>query len=301
MSTVAVRSQSITTHRLPFRLLLCLGEARPLVQLVSTLRYLVGAQCAPGGGAPSVAVLTGAGAWWAASTCVYLFNGLMDLPEDRANGSRRPLARGALDPRTARGCLLALLPACLGLSLFAPLTTGCVLVFLVLGYLYSGPRLAAKLRTWSTSCVTTAATFTTYLAGALATGSGVNRTTLVFATVMSLWVGLIAAVSKDLGSADGDALAGRRTLAVTRGEPAVRAFCSVAALGLAGAALLGAAVSAPSAALTVAAVALSAGALLFTARCLRPAAASPRAPYRICMVTQYAVHVATGTALAAGL
>lgn len=302
VSIVAERHRPLTERRRGHRLLLCVQEARPLVQAAFVLRFALGALCTLGSGRPpGLTVLAGAAAWWAATTCAYLFNGLMDLPEDRANGSSRPLAGGRLDARTARAGVAALAVTAVALSLFAPRTTGCVLVFLVLGYLYSAPRGAAKLRAWSASCVTTAATFATYLGGALSTGRTPSTTALLFGAVMSLWVGLIGAVAKDLGSTGGDALAGRRTLAVVRGEAATRTFCALAALCLAQFSLLGAPWTTTPVPLTTGALALAVGATLLTARCLAPRTVAPRSPYRVAMATQYGVHLATAAALLLGM
>ncbi|GAA3225142.1 UbiA family prenyltransferase [Streptomyces thermocoprophilus] len=302
VSIVAERHRTLTDRRFGRRLLLCVEEARPLVQAAFVLRFALGALCTLGSGRPpGLTVLAGAVAWWAATTCVYLYNGLMDLPEDRANGSSRPLASGRLDAPTARAAVVALAVAAVALSVLTPRTTVCVAVFLVLGYLYSAPRGAAKLRAWSASCVTTVATFVTYLGGALATGSTPSVAALLFGAVMSLWVGLIGAVAKDLGSTGGDALAGRRTLAVVRGEAATRTFCALAALCLAQLSLAGAPWTTTPVPLTTGALALAVGATLLTARCLAPRAVAPRSPYRVAMATQYGVHLATGAALLLGM
>jgi len=81
---------------------LCCSEARLSVQMVFVLRFAVGAvSTAQLPQAPWRTVL-GMAAWWCAVSCAYLLNGVTDVREDRANGSRRPIARGDLPVRTAR-------------------------------------------------------------------------------------------------------------------------------------------------------------------------------------------------------
>ncbi|MFD7239546.1 UbiA family prenyltransferase [Streptomyces syringium] len=245
-------------------------------------------------------LLLGALAWWAATVSVYVFNGVSDLCEDRANKSRRPLASGRLTESAARRAV--------AVTALAGLLFGCAAgwevaestaVFLALGYAYSAPSIAAKCRSWSASAVTCAAAGATYFAGVSASGSGLTAEAAVFAVVLSLGVGLIAAVAKDLGSTRGDALAGRRTLAVVRGERSARRFCAAAGLALTLAITAGA-VWVRQLPLEAAAAVFAVGALCVAARCLpvREERERPRAPYRAWMVTQYAVHLAALVALA---
>ncbi len=171
------------------------------MQVMFVLRFTTGALLAASEahGLPDVRhLLPGLLCWWAATTCVHLFNGATDLPEDRADGSARPPARGVLPERTARRVVGA--PA--ATALLAVCATGLVvaesaLVFLALGFACSAPSVAAEHRTWSASPVTSAAAATTYPAGASAAGGAPTAEALVFATVLPPGVGLIAAVAKD--------------------------------------------------------------------------------------------------------
>ncbi|WP_345218169.1 UbiA family prenyltransferase [Streptomyces cremeus] len=286
----------------PAHLRHCLAEARPLVQVMFVLRFTTGALLAASEAhrLPDVRhLLPGLLCWWAATTCVYLFNGVTDLPEDRANGSVRPLARGVLPERTARRVVGALAATALLAACAAGLVVAeSALVFLALGFAYSAPSVAAKRRTWSASLVTSAAAATTYLAGASAADGALTAEVLVFAIVLSLGVGLIAAVAKDLGSAEGDALGGRRTLVVVRGERAARVFCAVLG-GLLALGLTVAAVFVHRLPLDLSAAVLVVGAGWLAVRCLHVSdpEVNARAPYRTWMVTQYAVHLVALAAL----
>src|ERR1041385_6445866 len=75
---------------------LCVIEARPIVLLIYTLRFIVGCvlvdpmQQPPQSWRPVVAVLS----WLLAIGSVYLFDGVADVLEDRLNRSSRPIASG---------------------------------------------------------------------------------------------------------------------------------------------------------------------------------------------------------------
>ncbi|MFJ3295121.1 UbiA prenyltransferase family protein [Streptomyces bacillaris] len=272
----------------------CLREARPLVQVMFVLRFVTGALLTASAAhhrVDLVHLLLGAVAWWAATVSVYIFNGVSDLREDRANRSERPLASGQLGESAARRAV--------ALTALAGLVFGCAAgwevaesaaVFLVLGYVYSAPSIAAKCRSWSASAVTCAAAGTTYLAGVAASGSALTAEAAVFAVVLSLGVGLIAAVAKDLGSTRGDSLAGRRTLAVVRGEHSARRFCASSGVALT-LILTAGAVWVRELPLEAAAVVFAVGALCVAGHCVAVRRDRPRAPYRSWMVTQYAVHL----------
>ncbi|MEU6353791.1 UbiA family prenyltransferase [Streptomyces sp. NPDC047072] len=279
---------------------LCLAEARPQVQGIFLLRFAVGAVGALPAAADGGPAVVGAVAWWGAVVFAYLLNGVTDVAEDRANGSRRPIARGALPVRTAGWSAAAVAVAALGLS--AAAGGGLVwwsAVFLALGWAYSAPPLAAK--RWSLSCsvVVFGLGWTSYAAGAAAAGSGLDRVGLVFAIALSAWMALVGAVVKDLSDAGGDAVGGRRTLAARRGLGAARR------LAVLGAVLVG--VGGPVASLVWAPVALAgtlplaAGAGWVVTVCVRTAGErdrhTRRGGYRAFMATQYAANLALLTAL----
>ncbi|MEU1087364.1 UbiA family prenyltransferase [Streptomyces sp. NPDC005576] len=286
---------------------LCLREARPLVQVMFVLRFVTGALLTASAAhhrpdAPHL--LIGAAAWWAATVSVYVFNGVSDLREDRANRSQRPLASGRLTEVAARRAVVVTALAGLLLSCAAGWRVAeATAVFLALGYAYSAPSIAAKCRSWSASAVTCAAAGTTYLAGVASSGSELTAEAAIFALVLSLGVGLIAAVAKDLGSTRGDALAGRRTLAVIRGDRSARRFCAASG-GALTLALAAGALWVRELPLDAAAAAFAVGALCVAGRCLPPRMkddrtekSNVRAPYRSWMATQYAVHLSALVAL----
>jgi 4-hydroxybenzoate polyprenyltransferase len=235
--------------------------------------------------------------------CVYLLNGVTDVAEDRANASRRPVARGDLPVRAAARVTAAAAVTALCLAAGGGLL-GWTAVFLVLGWVYSAPPVAAK--RWSVSCsaVVFAMGWSGYAAGAAVSGGGLTRTGLVFAAAMSAWMALVGAVVKDLADTYGDAVGGRRTLAALRGPGAARRTA------VTGAVLVGAGAPLASLALAPAAlpgtVPLAAGAVWVVAECLRLDATGPgdrrarRGGYRAFMTTQYAANSAMLTTVLAG-
>ncbi|QCW78327.1 hypothetical protein EQG64_15855 [Streptomyces sp. S6] len=139
----------------------CLREARPLVQVMFVLRFVTGALLTASAAhhrVDLVHLLLGAVAWWAATVSVYIFNGVSDLREDRANRSERPLASGQLGESAARRAV--------ALTALAGLVLGCAAgwevaesaaVFLGPGVRRTPPPPSPpSRRSWSASAVTCA-------------------------------------------------------------------------------------------------------------------------------------------------
>ncbi|MER7756454.1 UbiA family prenyltransferase [Kitasatospora sp. NPDC097643] len=275
----------------------CLAESRPVVQIVFLMRFVVGAVCAVSDGDDwSVpGVLVGALAMTCAVMAAYLLNGVMDIAEDRANGSQRPIARGDLPVRVAAGVVWFLSGVALFLAVFVSGEFWLVALSLCMGYAYSVPPLAAKRRTATSAATVIVLGASSYLAGAVSAGGEIPRGPLLFCGLLALWMGFVGAVTKDLSDITGDRAGGRRTIAVVYGERAARMFAAVSAVVLGGAGLLLGLHTGP--ALLAGAVPLALGAGWVVLRCLWPDANRARGPYRAFMVTQYAAN----TGLAAGL
>ncbi|MFE1174828.1 UbiA family prenyltransferase [Streptomyces sp. NPDC058773] len=266
-------------------------EARPTVQIAFLIRFLTGAAFATRGDTDLPSILAGASAWCCASVFAYLFNGVMDVEEDRRNGSDRPIARGDLSLRKAAGVTLTAVLLALLLSAATTGLLGWTLAFLALGWVYSAPPLAAKRASLPCAIVVFGLGWTSYAGGAAVAGNGLDAPAVVFATAMAAWMALVGAVVKDFSDAEGDAEAGRRTLAATRGLHAARR------LAVAGATAVG--VGAPTAAwiwapaVLPATLPLALGAGWVIVRCLRGGRAehrdrhARRDAYRAFMITQY--------------
>ncbi|THA48930.1 UbiA family prenyltransferase [Streptomyces sp. A1136] len=285
---------------------LCWAEARPSVQLVFLLRFAVGTVSAAEPPQAPGRVVLGMAAWWCAVACAYLLNGVTDVREDRANGSRRPIARGDLSVRSAATVTALLAVAALAFGGLAGAGVfGWVVGFLLLGWAYSAPPVRAKESSVLCAVVVFGLGATSYAAGVSAAGSGWTVTGAVFGCVMSAWMALVGSLVKDLGDAGGDAAGGRRTVAVVRGVPAARALAVAGAVLVGAVGAASAALWAPQALLGTAPVAAGAVWVVFRvvgdARRAHADREQRRGAYRAFMVTQYVANLLMLVAFGAGL
>ncbi|MDH6225205.1 4-hydroxybenzoate polyprenyltransferase [Streptomyces sp. MJP52] len=300
MRTLSVDAISGPRSAIPRTVLLCLKETRPAVLVAFQLRYLAGVALALGpatvsGALPVIQAALGSLAWSCAIVYTYLYNGCMDCPEDRINGSTRPIASGRLSPRTALAVARAAAVAALLLS--AGAGAGTLLLcaaMLLLGHGYSAPRTAWKNNTPAAMAVVFCSGLLTYAAGPVALGVPPHTPALLLtALVMSLWMALVGAVVKDFSDIEGDTAAGRRTWAVTLGERRTGVLVAAGACLVGGGFAAGAARWTPQL-LPTAGVVLT-GALVLAATVLTVRAADPRErrrrPYRVFMGTQLCAHL----------
>jgi 4-hydroxybenzoate polyprenyltransferase len=281
----------------PRTLAACVLEARPVVQIIFLLRFGAGAALAGGAGRP-LRTMSGLLCWACAGFFVYLLNGVMDIAEDRVNGSRRPIARGDLDPELAMVVAYSAAAAATAMGFLLGRVTGLlVIAFLGCGYAYSARPFYLKRFTGSTVGVVLVLGIATYAAGySVGTGPGGvagSVPLLVFGAVMSLWMGLVGALAKDFSDVAGDRAAGRRTAVCCWGERRVRRVVAGAA-GCLGPLFLAVAWSrAPI--LVLPAVAVQVGGWVVAGLALSRRTTGTRArrrlPYHAFMVTQYAAHV----------
>lgn len=273
----------------------CLAEARPLVIVIFLLRYLAGALLTSGRHHVSLGhAALGAFGWMCVTVASYLYNGITDRREDVANGSRRPIADGTLPVRFAVG--FALITAVAGLLCNAALglpELGAAALALALGQIYSGPPFRLKRRFYAASLVGGTGGLVTYAAGALAAGGSVGTRLVLFGGAMSLWMGLVGGIAKDLPDEPGDRAAGRRTWPVVFGAQRARALMKGAA------ALVGvgfaAAAAAWSSGLLWCSLVVAMGAAGVIAAAPRPQTSYSRErsslPYRAFMWTQHLSHL----------
>ena len=224
-------------------------EARPSIQLVFTLCLVTGASLGDG---PH---------WWhtwhqagrvllALAACeigvlsIYLVNGAMDAAGDRLSGQGRPVARGDLARssalRAAAACavLASAIGAAAGPRVLLPVL-GC----LALGYAYSVPPIQLNRTSPGTVTVMILGSILTFLAGNGACGAPLTAAVLAPTLGVSLWMGLVGALSKDLSDIAGDRAAGRLTFAV-RNERAARRTIAAIAVTLGASAVTAAALTA---------------------------------------------------------
>jgi 4-hydroxybenzoate polyprenyltransferase len=288
------------TRRIPSLLLTCIEEARPSVLGIQFIRFTAGAAMAAqitGHWLPFRAGI-GALSWELAICWTYLLNGVMDIQEDRVNGSRRPIASGVLAPSAAAGYAAgaaALSLACA--SMLGIATTCTVLAMLVIGWQYSAPPCILKRGPAGTAVGGAALGFLAYLAGFLSqAGTARPRpgpVPLIFVLTMSAWMAFVGTPAKDLPDAQGDAAAGRRTLALIWGEIATRRLLVVAAMTITIAFSLAAVFGPPLLRWPAAALVIGTSAITLASlsRISTGDRSRRRLPYRIFMLTQYAVNL----------
>jgi 4-hydroxybenzoate polyprenyltransferase len=279
---------------------MCVVEARPCVLLIFLLRFLVGSALSGTDATQGTLVRIAATAlvWELAVFAVYLFNGVTDVQEDRINGSRRPIARGALPTSVARWVTVgaAVVSAAgglvLGLGIF-----WAVLALLGLGYCYSSPAIHLKSHAIAAAATGMLLGLLTYHAGHSAyTGNGWSYpggALPVFMVGVTVWMGLVGGLTKDLSDVAGDVAAGRRTVPAVFGEARARRAVAGAALGLA-MGFCAAGVS-TSPLLIWPGIAMLGGATALTIVCLgrfgQGNRLSSRRPYRVFMTTQYLMNL----------
>jgi 4-hydroxybenzoate polyprenyltransferase len=273
----------------------CLSEARPVVQAIFLMRFLAGALLVAPGHVPHPGrIALGAAGWSCSTIAVYVYNGIADRAEDIANGSVRPIASGRLSVRYAGGTAGTL--AAIGLLCAWSLGRAeglCAVLFLLIGYGYSGPPFPLKNRYATCTLGGIALGLTTYLGGSLAVGRGLSVPFVVFAGAMSLWMGGVGGIAKDLSDVEGDRIAGRRTLPIIVGERAARLLLAgVAALV---ALSFGTAATLSAARLVWCACAVVVGAAVVGRLSMSAATlgerSSRRLPYSAFMWTQHAAHI----------
>jgi 4-hydroxybenzoate polyprenyltransferase len=276
----------------------CFLEARPAVQGIFLLRFLTGATFAGSlfaTGAVNFTLWGGAALWICATMSVYILNGVMDVEEDRINGSSRPVASGKLSVAQAAWVTAGLaVLSVVGSFALGSLMGWSVIVLLTLGWLYSGPPLYLKRSPTGWAILGIIVALITYNAGRITNQSeGDILAFLVFATVMALWLGIVSQM-KDLSDIEGDKQAGRRSGPVVWGEDIARLVFSGAALSLGGGYILLATLFAPS--LLIPSFVLASGAVVLAMITLGPWSRGDksrrRRPYKVFMFAQYCANLA---------
>jgi 4-hydroxybenzoate polyprenyltransferase len=276
---------------------LCLHEARPGVQLLFFLRFSAGAVLAfPAGRMTfSSRLADGAIALVCSALSAYIFNGIADVTEDRINGSKRPIASGALSPRhatiVAGGFVTVAVTAGFASS---PATGGTVLGVLALGWLYSGPPWYLKRHPIGSAVLLVSSGILTYLTGCWAARSGRPSADLVvFGLGMALSMGLVGLPAKDLSDIEGDREAGRRTWPIILGERRARRV--IAATAIVSGACFAASAGLFATRVVPAAVAVALGMVVIAVVTSKPVSTGSRArqrlAYRIFMVAAYCAHL----------
>ncbi len=272
----------------------CLAEARPAVLLITLLRYAAGTLLATHAGLHPARIAIGAVGCSGAAFAVYVFNGVTDRKEDVANGSRRPIAAGALPVRFAARAAAA--AAVLSLVCGLALGTGelsMICAYLLFGYAYSGRPFRFKQFFGTVMPSVMVLGLATYFAGTLATGSRPGARLVAFAVANVLWMAVVGGISKDFSDVPGDRVAGRRSWPIVVGMNRARVLLSCVAVAVAVGFYFAAARYAVG--LEDCAAVMVLGSVTVAVMCLfvRPGASRARCrlPYRAFMWTQHASHL----------
>lgn len=219
------------------RLASCFVEARPIVQIVYLARFAVGYEMTSliRPVIPTERFFLAAVSLELAIAAIYLFDGVMDVAEDRINGSTRPIASGRL-PQSFAATVAGVLAA--GSLLTAWWLGGpypaMAAAILLLGYSYGGRPLRLKRRSTTAGGSVLVAGVIAFAWGAAAHGGlRVTAPLAVVAAALSLWMGLVGALCKDFADSVGDARTGRRTSVVVRGRAATGRLVQVNAVVIA--------------------------------------------------------------------
>ncbi|MGW4248299.1 UbiA family prenyltransferase [Nocardia sp. NPDC004722] len=279
-----------TPRSLPKNLGFAVAESRPIVQAMFALRFVAGSLLGAASGADPV---FGAAyplrllAWVLATFAIYVYNGVADAEADRINGVGRPIGRGDLDP--VRAGRIAAAAAVLSVVLTLPdlATVPVLLVYLLLGYLYSAQPIKLSRSFPGSALSVFGVGVLIYVAGALAAEVRPSATLLALAVLMAAWMGLIGVNVKDFSDVAGDRESRPWTLVALLPEATVRRIVTGTAVVFAAAAIT-AAFLLPR--LAVVAVVLVAGALAVVVTTRTTTFADPRhrsrRPYYAFMLTQ---------------
>ncbi len=271
-----------------------LRESRTSVQVMVLMRFCTAALL--GASILSDRVWAAAVAWLLATLAIYVLNGVMDVAEDRANGSTRPISAGSLPLSAAAGGVVATAALALGIGVISDedgLLPLLILAYLTCGYAYSAAPFYGKRRGSTAALLVLGGGVLTYAAGWQAAGRDGDLPVLLLGGAMSLWMAGVGALAKDLSDVEGDAAGGRRTPVIRWGGARVRLLIIVNAVLVAGGYLTITPTFAPillPSAITLAVGASAVGVIAATTRRTRTRAGR-RLPYRAFMITQYAVHL----------
>lgn len=242
--------------------------------------------------------------WELAVLSIYLFNGVMDVQEDRINGSRRPIASGSLSAAVAAWVAAGAGIVALGGGIaMGEEIAWAVVMLLAFGYFYSGPPAYLKRRPLASAVTGMSLGLLSYFAGLTAYGEASwlhpGPALPVFAIATALWMGLVGGTAKDLSDVAGDVAAGRSTIPAICGEVAARRLVAGVALGLAVTFCTVGTMLVPL--LFWPGVGMLIGATAMAVVCLggfsQGSRLHRRRPYRVFMVTQYLIHLSVIVAL----
>ncbi len=166
---------------------------------------------------------------------MYIFNDLVDVDLDRANGKNRPLASNEVSKKQAWFFIISTNGAAVLLSVvvFDPMRVIIIIFMIVIGIMYSIPKVALMNKFLLKTLSITAFYMLCALLGIISSYGiirhSANMVMPIHAMVMLGIIAFISSTLNDCGDVEGDKIAGRRTFPVVLGgNNAIKLIVSLA-------------------------------------------------------------------------
>jgi geranylgeranylglycerol-phosphate geranylgeranyltransferase len=148
---------------------------------------------------------------------IYLMNDLVDIKIDKINAPTRPLASGAVKKQDALKLVIGLGVGSIAISsLVSTLTIYLTITYLLIGVLYSIPKISLKDRSFAKTIMIAIGGLITSLIGSSFSGLFEERATIAAITFMALI--FVTSPINDLADYAGDKKYGKRTIPIVIGK-----------------------------------------------------------------------------------
>ncbi len=148
---------------------------------------------------------------------IYLMNDLVDIKIDKINAPTRPLASGAVKKQDALNLVIGLGVGSVAIaSLISTLTVYLTIAYLLIGVLYSVPKISLKDRSFAKTIMIAIGGLTTALIGSSSAGLFEERSTIAAITFMALI--FVTSPINDLADYSGDKKYGKKTIPIVIGK-----------------------------------------------------------------------------------
>lgn len=148
---------------------------------------------------------------------IYLMNDLVDIKIDKINAPTRPLASGAVKKQDALKLVIGLGIGSIAISfLVSTLTVYLTITYLLIGVLYSMPKISLKDRSFAKTIMIAIGGLITSLIGSSFSGLFEERATIAAVTFMTLI--FVTSPINDLADYAGDRKYGKKTIPIVIGK-----------------------------------------------------------------------------------
>src|SRR5579872_5790045 len=148
---------------------------------------------------------------------IYLMNDLVDIKIDKINSPTRPLASGAVKKQDALKLVIGLGMGSIAIAaLVSTLTIYLTITYLLIGVVYSMPKISLKDRSFAKTIMIAIGGLITSLIGSSFSGLFEERATIAAVTFMALI--FVTSPINDLADYSGDKKYGKRTIPIVIGK-----------------------------------------------------------------------------------